>query len=73
LEDGNDDDVYFLQWLCLLGKHVSPISGLASVPNNCQLILGKVHRVNRIDVISGVIVLLKCLLEISCKFVWLDL
>ena len=41
--------------------------GLALLPNNRQLKLGKVQQVNRISVISEVRVLLKCLLEIVCK------
>jgi len=38
-----------------------------SLPNNCQLKLDKVRRVNRISVISGVTVLLRYLLEIVWK------
>ena len=38
-----------------------------SLPNNCQLKLDKVRRVNRINMISGVTVLLRYLLEIVWK------
>ena len=43
------------------------VTGLVSLPSNCQLKFGKVHQVNRIIVISGLRVLLNCLLEIVWK------
>jgi len=51
--------VYFSWWLHLLGKQDHWSQGLVSLPNNCQLKLDKVHRVNRINVISGVRVFVK--------------
>jgi len=60
-------------WWCIFIMIVTFIKqdhwsqGLALLPNNCQLKLGKVHQVNRISVISGVRVLLKCLPEIVWK------
>jgi len=50
-----------------VGKQDHRSQRLASLPSNCQLKLGKVYRINRIDVISGLRVLLKCLLEIVWK------
>ena len=57
------DCVYFLWLLRLLGKQNHWSQGLVLLPSNCQLKVGTVRRVNRISVISGVRVLLKCLLE----------
>ena len=45
----------------------SPLSWISVASPNCQLELGEVHRVNRIDVISGLRVLFKCLLKILWK------